>query len=175
MTAAAKILGGVLVVFSTSAYGFLMSGDLQKRLLELKELKKIIFLLKGEIGFGMTPILEAAGNIAGRCGFVFGGILRELEAQDGAVKNGSLGGLWKSVFDKGLRDTHLSEHEKERLVSLGDSLGLTDTQTQINALEAYMEELDASIEGLSEILPAKTRLYRSLGVMLGVIITIIMV
>lgn len=175
MTVAAKILGGAMVIFSTSAYGFLMSRDLQKRLLELKEIKKIMFLLKGEIGFGMTPILEAAGNIAGRCGSVMGGILRELEAHNGVVKNSSLGDIWKNVFEKGLCNTHLSEREKERLVSLGDSLGLMDTQTQINALEAYMDELDTSIEELSKILPTKTRLYRSLGVMLGVIITIIMV
>ncbi len=73
MTVAAKILGGAMVIFSTSAYGFLMSRDLQKRLQELKEIKKIMFLLKGEIGFGMTPILEAAGNIAGRCGSVMSG------------------------------------------------------------------------------------------------------
>lgn len=175
MTVAAKILGGAMVIFSTSAYGFLMSRDLQKRLQELKEIKKIMFLLKGEIGFGMTPILEAAGNIAGRCGSVMSGILKELEAAGGAVKNGSLGDIWKKVFGKGLNETHLSEREKERLLSLGNSLGLADTQTQINALEAYVEELDASIDELSKILPTKTRLYQSLGVMLGVIITIIMV
>ncbi len=175
MTVAAKILGGAMVIFSTSAYGFLMSRDLQKRLQELKEIKKIMFLLKGEIGFGMTPILEAAGNIAGRCGSVMSGILKELEAAGGAVKNGSLGDIWKKVFGKGLYETHLSEREKERLLSLGDSLGLADTQTQINALEAYVDELDASIDELSKILPTKTRLYQSLGVMLGVIITIIMV
>lgn len=175
MTVAAKILGGVMVIFSTSAYGYIMSRDIHKRLLELKEIKKIIFLLKGEIGFGMTPILEAAGNIAGRCTGVMGGILRELEAHNGMVKEGSLGEIWKKVFEKGLRDTHLCEREKERLISLGDSLGLRDTQTQVNALNAYADELDSCIEELAKVLPTKTRLYQSLGVMLGVIITIIMV
>lgn len=175
MTVAAKILGAGMVILSTTAYGWIMSRELQKRLLELKEIKKIMFLLKGEIGFGMTPILEAAGNIAGRCGEVLGGILRKLEAQNDKVKEGSLGDIWKKVFEKGLADTHLSEREKERLILLGDSLGLRDTQTQINALDSYIDELDESIEELVKVLPTKTRLYRSLGVMLGIIITIIMV
>lgn len=175
MTVAAKILGAVLVIFSTSAYGYLMSRELKKRLLELKEIKKIIFLLKGEIGFGMTPIFEAAGNIAGRCSDVMGGILRKLEAQSQKANKSSLGEIWRDVFEKGLSDTHLSENEKDRLISVGDSLGLADAQTQINILDAYIDELDLGILELEKILPAKTRLYQSLGVMLGVIITIIMV
>ena len=50
MSTFTKICGIAFIVFSTSAYGWVLSRDLKRRLLELRELKKIMFLLRGEIG-----------------------------------------------------------------------------------------------------------------------------
>ena len=58
---------------------------------------------------------------------------------------------------------------------MGSSISRNDYKTQQTAIEAYMQELENAIAELEKCLPAKTRLYRSLGVMLGVVITIIIV
>lgn len=175
MSTFTKICGIAFIVFSTSAYGWVLSRDLKRRLLELRELKKIMFLLRGEIGYGLTPVLEAAGNIALRVTAPFNGILTALSERNSEIKDCTFGKLWEEEFSKGLGASHLSAAEKERLAALGNSIGLSDSGTQQNVLDAYMQEIESSINELEKCLPARTRLYRSLGVMLGVVISIIII
>ncbi len=175
MTLFTKICGVAFIVFSTSAYGYVLSRDLKSRHLELLELKKIMFLLKGEIGYGLTPVFEAMGNIALRVSKPFSGILESFAKREKETKECSFADMWEQEFGQGLSSSHLSVAEKERLMGLGSSIGLNDYKTQQTAIEAYMQELENSIAELEKCLPAKTRLYRSLGVMLGVVITIIIV
>ena len=74
-----------------------------------------------------------------------------------------------------LKCTGLNNQEKEAFIQLGDVLGLNECETQINALSAYEKELNMSIEELTGQLPSRTKVYRSLGITVGVIITIIIV
>ena len=175
MTLFTKICGVVFVVFATSAYGYVLSRDLKKRLLELLEIKKIMFLLKGEIGYGFTPLFEAMGNIALRVSPPFSHILLSFAEREKEIKECAFKDMWEQEFEKGLVSAHLSNSERERLIGLGSSIGLNDYKTQQTAIEAYMQEVENSIAELEKCLPAKTKLYRSLGVMLGVVITIIIV
>ncbi|MGN0370912.1 MAG: stage III sporulation protein AB [Butyrivibrio sp.] len=175
MTAFAKVFGVILVVFSTSAYGIMLSRDLRSRLNELKEVKKIMFLLKGEIGFGRTPIFEAAGNISDRCRTLFKDILNTFASMEQEARIKNISEIWHDVFENGLKSSHLALQEKERLMSVGDIMGLMDTATQQTAIDAYLTEIEESITSLEKALPVKTRLYNSLGIMLGIIITIIIV
>lgn len=175
MSTFTKICGIAFIVFSTSAYGWVLSRDLKRRLLELRELKKIMFLLRGEIGYGMTPLLEAAGSIAQRVTAPFNGILVSLSNRNSEIKECPFGQMWEEEFTKGLVMSHLSAAEKERLVALGNSMGLSDGRTQQNVIDAYMQEVETAISDMEKCLPAKTGLYRSLGVMLGVVISIIII
>ena len=129
MSTFTKICGIAFIVFSTSAYGWVLSRDLKRRLLELRELKKIMFLLRGEIGYGMTPLLEAAGSIAQRVTAPFNGILVSLSNRNSEIKECPFGQMWEEEFTKGLVMSHLSAAEKERLVALGNSMGLRRQDT----------------------------------------------
>lgn len=170
-----KITGIAIVVFSTSSYGMLLCKDIRLRLTELKELKKIMFLLKGEIEFGKTPLLEAAKNIAIRCDTVFAMALKKLAACSDDVKKETIDRLWKKSFLGIMPQCHLTKNEKERILSLGDCMGLKDSKTQLTAIDSYMDELAHSINELEKTMPSKIKLYRSLGVMSGIVISIIMV
>ncbi len=170
-----KIIGVLMVVFSTSAYGLILSRDLHSRLNELKEIKKIMFLLKGEIAFGLTPVFEACDNTARRSNGVFKDILLDFAGHETEVKTSSIDEIWKRSFEKGLSKSHLNGNEKDRIILLGSSLGLADSKTQENAITAYLNELEVSIEQLEKSTPSKTRLYNSMGIMCGIVLTIIIV
>ena len=171
MTICFKVCGVVLVVFATSAYGFMMSGDLQKRLSQLYELKKIMFLLKGEISYGATPLLEACSNIAKRVKAPFCEVLYNISvSEEKTIKE-----IWKTNFSDGFKYMNLNGEDKERLLLLGDSLGLSDKETQSRVISLYLEELEMSIKALNEMLPKKTRVYRCLGVVSGIMLAIIII
>ena len=170
-----KFAGIGIVVFSTSAYGILLCREIRDRLTELKELKKIMFLLRGEIGFGRTPILEAADNISKRCNTIFQKAMKMLSENSGEIMEAPIEDIWKKTLEKVLPESHLSKFEKERLLQVGECLGLSDVSTQINAIDVYMDELVTSINELERSMPAKIKLYKSLGIMCGIVISIIIV
>lgn len=169
-----KVFGAMFIVFSTSAYGFVKCRELNNRMMQLKEIEKIIFLLKGEIEFGHTPIPEAFENVAQRCQTGLKGILTDFSAklQKG---NKDLRENWKEYMEKELKSLDLSRQEIIDFVQLGEILGLNEWDTQIKVLSTYENGLKRDIDELSESLPSKTKVYRSLGIMCGIIITIIIV
>ncbi len=63
-----KIAGIIIIMISTTLYGYRMSLDLKAEYNELLEIKKMMFLLKGEIAYGSCTINEALANISTRCG-----------------------------------------------------------------------------------------------------------
>ncbi len=170
-----KLIGIVLVVFATTSYGIALSRDIKARLSELKELKKIIFLLKGEISFGHTPLLEAFDNIGRRCGEPFKGIIAEFVKHGSESTKKPFNEIWIQGMSAGLAGTHLNKEEQQKVLNLGNELGLSDVKTQQNAIDSFAAELDMDIEQLAGVVPGRVRLYHSMGIMLGIVIAIIMI
>lgn len=170
-----KIIGVILVVFATTSYGIALSRDIKTRLCELKELKKIIFLLKGEICFGHTPILEAFENISRRCREPFKSIIENLVSYGYEGNKKPFNEIWVNGIENGLKKTHLTKEEQQKILNLGNELGLNDVKTQQNAIDSFATELDMDIENLTGIVPGRVKLYHSMGIMLGIVIAIIMI
>lgn len=175
MRYAPKIMGVVLVIFATTSYGIALSRDIEARLCELKELKKIVFLLKGEICFGHTPILEAFENISRRCREPFKSIIEALVRHGYESSRKPFNEIWLQGIGDELKRTHLTKEEQQKILNLGSELGLNDVKTQQNAIDSFAAELDMDIENLAGVVPGRVRLYHSMGIMLGIVIAIIMI
>ena len=61
-----KLIGAVLVISSCSMLGFYFSSELKTRIDNLKELKKLLILLRGDIEFANTPLPEAVQTLSKR-------------------------------------------------------------------------------------------------------------
>ena len=61
-----KIIGCMLVIASSAGMGFYFSGEIKSRIEDLKELKKLIGLLRGDIRYASTPLPEAISAMARR-------------------------------------------------------------------------------------------------------------
>ena len=113
--------------------------------------------------------------ISGRVSKPFDAVLKKLEGEGRDMNGENAASVWKKVWKKESYALSISPHERERLYELGESLGLSDADTQKRALEEYAKELETEISGLEKSVPVKTRLYGSLGIMCGVFIAIIIV
>lgn len=170
-----KLVGMGMVVLATSGYGIILGRDIKHRLKELKELKKIFFLLKGEIGFGHSPILDALETVSGRCSKLFKEILQEFVAYGRSCDKKPFGEIWQEGMKVQIEKTHLSKEERERFINLGNELGLADLNTQQNAIDNFNMELEVHISELERVVPGKVKLYNSMGILLGLVIAIIMI
>ena len=82
--------------------------------------------------------------------------------------------IWKCSVEKSLKILELPVCELETLKSLGNQLGYADVQIQVKLLDLYLEHLEHTISEVQEEIKGKTRLYHCLGLMSGLLISIVL-
>jgi len=149
-----KIIGCIMVVGSTSGMGFFFSNEMRCRIGNLKELRKLIGLLRGDIRYANTPLPEAIASITRRHKGSFDIFLNSVSTKLQELSGQTFAEVWKEAVNKELLDTSLSKKDKLHLIQFGENLGYLDKDMQ-------MKE--------------KSYLYNSLGIMAGVFIVIVMI
>ena len=90
-----KGIGALLILASATGIGASFSRDLKGRCMELRMLKQMIYMLRGEIKYTKTPLPEAFSSIAVRMKEPFGSFLEELADRMGKSEGEGLGELWR--------------------------------------------------------------------------------
>lgn len=169
-----KLSGGLFVVMGASGLGFWLADQWKLHLQYLEQLRKMIFLLKGEILYAHSPLEEAffrAGKKSGgELGDFFVDISRRIENQSGEL----FFTIWQEEIQNFGKGMPLSEKDKRDLSGFGEHLGYLDLEMQERTILLYLEQLDLEIDYLREHQKEKSRLYTSLGVMGGLFLAIIM-
>lgn len=169
-----KIIGCILIITSSAGMGWYFSGELKNRVDDLRELRKLIFLLRGDIRYANTPLPEAVQALSVRHGGKYKHFLTVIAERLNELGGISFCNIWKSAVTKELENTSLSKSDLASLGQLGETLGYLDKDMQINTLDLYISQIEEEIEYLSRSVKEKTYLYNSLGIMGGIFITLIM-
>lgn len=166
-----KIAGIIIIMISTTLYGYRMSLDLKAEYNELLEIKKMMFLLKGEIAYGSCTISEALANISTRCGMNIDSILNNisLDTECNFYEN------WEQKWNDGFLNMHLSKNIKTDIINFKDVLGLADKSGELSQIDLFLSRLQTEINNTENIMPKKCRMYRCLAVGAGIILSIIII
>lgn len=170
-----KLTGAVLILISAAGIGISCSQDLKKRCMELRILKQMIYMLRGEIKYTKTPLPEAFAHIAVRLPEPFCGFLQKTAEKMSALAGCSFPKLWQEQIRTQLSSTHLKREDKEQLEGLGNVLGYLDLEMQLSSMELYLEQLELGIQKAQEELAGKQKLYQSLGVAGGIFLVILLI
>ncbi len=169
-----KLIGCVLVIISTTGMGLFFSGELKSRLEDLKELKKIIILLRGDIRYARTPLPEAIGSIGRRHEGSYKTFLENVSLSLHELSGQTFAQVWKRAVEEDLQETSLVKKDKLDLIQFGENIGYLDKDMQMNTLDLYITQLEAEIIELTGNLKEKTYLYNTLGLMAGIFISIVL-
>lgn len=170
-----KGIGALLIMASAAGIGASFSRDLKGRCMELRLLKQMIYMLRGEIKYTKTPLPEAFESIAVRMKEPFGSFLEGTAEKMKHQGEESFGELWKSQIRTWLSGTCLKREDKEQLESLGEVLGYLDLEMQLSSIDLYLEQLELQIREAQEAAATKQKLYQSLGVAGGIFLVILLV
>lgn len=170
-----KILGCILVITSSTGIGMYFSSELKNRIADLKDLRKLMFLLRGDIRYANTPLPEAVQALSIRHDGKYKKFLSEIADKLHELGGISFCSIWKQAITDELNNTSLSKKDLSGLGQLGENLGYLDKDMQINTLDLYISQIEEEIKELSRNVKEKSYLYNSLGVMGGIFITLIMV
>lgn len=167
-------IGALCVVFATSYAGIEYSKNLQRRIHQLTELKKIFTDLYSDVEYGACTLAESFERIAGKQDILFQDFLNRIccGMKDGNGMPFHL--IFSEAIDHALSESALRDSDKVHLIQLGRQLGSTQRNGQLRILQLYFQELEQLIKELEEAKLEKQKLSRILGVSSGVLIVILL-
>lgn len=170
-----KMIGAVLTITSCSALGFYFSNELNLRIRQLRELKKYMIILRGDIRYGGTPLPEAIGNLARRSPGTFKKFLSRVSGELYESGGGTFQDIWGKCVWSELKNSSLTEMDKENMIRFGENMGYLDREMQLSTIDLYLNQLEEEISEQTSVARERTKLYNVLGIMAGIFITIIMI
>ena len=160
----------LMFIFGLSTgIGMLISKSYENRVLELKEFKNILNIMKTKIKFTYEPLAEIFKQISKDNE-------TEIEKIFGQMANQITYYHTKDVWENCLQDADISikQEDKDVLKKLGKLLGQTDVEGQISEIEMTQNFLDIQIEQAEEEKKKNQKMYKTLGVVAGLVFVIIL-
>lgn len=168
-----KVLGSVLVVLGSSGCGWYLAYAARQRIEILQELLQAIFILYGDIEYAAGDMSENMEGIARRTD-VFSVFFKKIAGRLHDKKGQSLYNIWKEEMQGIPYRTRLRREDIAFLEELGKNLGNLDRKTQLHTLQMMEGRLEKSILAAREEYADKAKLFRVVGITVGVFTTVLL-
>ena len=160
----------LVAIFGLStAIGLAISKTYENRVVELKEFKNILNIMKTKIKFTYEPLAEIFKQIANNNDTnvekIFGQMVNQItyyQTRD----------VWENCIQDA--DISINQEDKDILKRLGKLLGQTDVEGQVSEIEVTQNFLNMQIEKAEEDKKKNQKMYKTLGVTIGLIFVIIL-
>lgn len=170
-----KVIGAVFVMVASCGIGFLFAGELNKRKRNLEEQYRLMSLLLGDIRYMRATFPEAISKAITRHRGGYELFLKMVLEMLSEASGKSLAEVWTMAVEKGLKQSALTESDKQRLRQFGEIIEFSDRENIVRCFEQYLGALKEEISEINRVVKTKTRLYRSLGVLAGVFIVVLFI
>ena len=168
-----RLIGSLMVICGSVGFAGSLCGELNLRLKLLKQIRGIYENMKYHISYQKMTIPEALLRLSEKEQAPFGAAF---EAVCKGIYEGeeNLSTLWKVQMDKALAHTPLKKQEKKLLYDFPFCLGFMEENAQAKALEELLRETALQIEQLEQDKRNKNKMIMSLGVSVGILISILL-
>lgn len=170
-----KLLGAVLILFAGTMIGFQQAARFVERPRQLRQLSHSLQRLETEIGFGHTPLPEALERTADAASEPIASLLREAAAGIWKTEELSFRESWEQAVELHWGATSMRNNEKQVLLRLGSTLGISDKEDQKKHLRLALNQLKAEEDAAREDQSRYEKMWKSLGILIAVLIVILMV
>ena len=165
----AKIVIYAFIFISCSLIGLLLSKKYINRVNELKEFKNALNLFKTKIRYTYEPIpdifCEISKNVNSNVSNVFYQAANKMDVL-------AAGEAWSIALK--MEDLNLNNEDKLALNNLSKLLGKTDLQGQLGQIEMTEDLLEEQIRKAESERLKNEKMFRTLGMILGMTIVIVL-
>jgi len=168
-----KIIGSIIVILSCSFLGYILARDCTKRPQQLRELQGLLQMLENQMTYLSDVLVEAferISRVGGETGVFFktaADILKNKSAENACF-------AWEQAVNRCIRMTALNREDEQILLSFGKSLGNTDLEGQIKNIRLTLGQLAIQEKKAEEDRKKNENMYRSLGLIGGAAIVIVL-
>lgn len=160
------------IVTGSTSIGFLLSKSYSDRLTELKGLVKLINILQNKLKFTHKPLAEIFEEISllnsnSKVGEIFLKASKKLKENNAETS-------WKEAIMEEAFFLNLKNEDIELIKSFGNMLGKTDIEGQISEINQFITLINGQIAVAEEEKNKNSKMYKSLGTIIGLVIVIIL-
>ena len=164
-----KIIIYSFIFLTSSVIGFLTSKKYEERVNELKDFKNALNIFKTKVKFTYEPIPE-----------IFEEISKNIQSKPGKIfklaslnmKLATAGDAWNMAVDTDI--LNINQEDRDVLKNLSKLLGQTDIEGQISQIDLTSNFLDKQINKTEKEKARCEKLYRTMGMIIGLAIIIIL-
>lgn len=170
-----KFLGALLIIFACTLLG--MTSVLKKRKTQraLFELENSLKEMAHAIEFSLAPLPDVICHLAKEQFTDPQGFLSNLTKEMALENNLTLSQVWQAVSHRFAEENALPNTALSLMLSLGETLGKMDYETETNRLLKAAEILSEQAKDMEVNREKTEKAVKSLGVILGIFIVIILV
>lgn len=163
-----KTLLGIGIIFCSCKIGILISNKYIYRLDELEEIKNNFQIIENKIKYTYEPLEEIFIDITEISSKNIATFFENVAAN---IKKTGTEQAWKESIKK--TETNLTKEDKNVLEEFGTLLGKTNKEGQINQIKYVINLLEIQIEKARTEREKNEKIYKKLGLILGIGLVII--
>jgi len=169
-----KLVGGILVILSSSMIGFIIAGSYKNRPTTLRNLQVALSMLESEINYGHMPLPQALRSISKKCdkdvADLFAQTAHYLSSRRGLTADEA----WEMSLKEFFLNSNIAENDYEILIAFGKYLGSTDKQDQIKNIRLALDNLRQQELSSIHEKEKNEKMWRYLGVLSGIMIVLLL-
>ncbi|MCR8642423.1 stage III sporulation protein SpoIIIAB [Paenibacillus sp. N1-5-1-14] len=170
----AKMLGSVVILSAGTIFGFYQALQYARRPRQIRQAIGMIQRLETEISYGFTPLPDAFAHASSSFAEPYASMLAEaadgLHAPDGK----STQEIWGQAVKRAWGRSSMKRNELDILLQLGSTLGATDRIDQVKHMRLAISQLQVEEDIARDEQGRYEKMWRSLGVLMGALIVILM-
>jgi stage III sporulation protein AB len=161
-------------MLSATLFGFYQAQQFSRRPKQLADVVRSLQRLETEMTYAFTPLPQALTQVARMCpppvSLMFNYAAEELKKAAGRTVQI----IWQEAITKHWKHTSMKSGERDIIIQLGSTLGLSDSTDQVKHIRLTVHQLQAEIEAAAEERKRYEAMWRSLGLLMGALIVILM-
>ena len=167
---AVKIIIYSFIFLSCSLIGLLISKKYTNRVNELKEFKNALSMFKTKIRYTYAPLPEVFKEISESIDSNISSVFKKAAEK---MEICPAGEAWCAALN--IEDLNIDNEDRNALKNLSKLLGKTDLEGQVNQIEMTSDFLDKQINKAESLRDKSEKMYRTLGMIVGMAIVIILI
>ena len=163
-----KYLTLILILSLTSYIGILISKKYLNRVKDLKEMKNALNMFSTKFTYEPIPqtFKEISQKTKPNISNIFKSVCEKMNTENA-------GKAWEEALEES--STNMTKEDIEVLKNLSNLLGKVDIEGQVNEVELVENFLDTQIELAEEEKQKYVKMYRTLGITIGLAVVIILI
>ncbi len=168
-----KVLGSILVFTACSLIGYVLSKECAIRINDLRELQSILHVLENEIYYLSNTLSDAFGKISkssdDSISLFFSETIKYLKAGEYTAFE-----AWEKAIEENIKKTSLNKEDEGIIIEFGRLLGNSDIDGQLKNIELTLGQLKMQEKKAEEFRQKNENMYKSLGVLIGIAIVVML-